>query len=557
MRNMEFERLADTLDQVSQTTKRKKKIAIVSQFLRNLDQAEIEPASLFLAGKVFPESSDRSLNVSWRGLFNALKELTEFGDDQLHEYYEGDIGEAVAALLSSKQLSKQLVLFQESLTIKRVYSIFLKIAHASGPGSTKEKQLLIRNLYVDASPREARYLTALILNDMRTGLSEGLLVECIAEAFAIDSDLVRRAWSFTGNIGIIANIASQGGSAELQKTTIKIMTPLKPMLASPIDDLETALTVGPIALEIKLDGARVQIHKSGKEVRIFSRRLNDVTESMPDIVKLIHEKVQIDQLILDGEVVAVAEDGTPYPFQIVMRRFGRSQDVDEIHREVKLELYVFDMLQLNDAMIIDSTYSERRQLLEENIPKELLVEKIATQDLEEAKAFFNKTRTLGHEGVLAKKLDSTYVPGIRGKNWLKIKHTLETLDLVIIAAERGYGRRNRWYSDYHLAARDEDSDEFVMIGKTFKGLTDTEFEEMTKKLEQIQVSESRGFIRVKPEIVVEVLASEIQESPKYKSGMALRFARIIKIRTDKGTQDVTTLSELREIYDNQFRFKAR
>ena len=553
---MEFEKLANTLDQVSKTTKRKQKVAIVAQFLRDLDHTEIESASLFLAGRVFPESSEKSLNISWKGLLNALKELTGFSDDQLSEHYKGDVGEAIASLLSSKQLSKQSVLFQESLTIKRISSVFLKIAEASGSGSTKEKQSLIKSLFVDASPREARYLTALILNDMRTGLSEGLLVECISEAFTIDSNLVRRAWSFTGNIGYIAKTSALGGAKALQKTNIAIMTPVKPMLASPVDDLETAVALGPLAYEFKLDGARVQIHKSGKEVRIFSRRLNDVTESMPDIVKLVNEKINPDKVILDGEVVAVAEDGTPFPFQIVMRRFGRSQDVDKVHREIRLKLYLFDILLLNEEMTIDKTYSKRRKLLEENIPIELLVENLVTQDLDEAKEFFDKTKTMGHEGVLAKKIDSTYSPGVRGKSWLKIKHNLETLDLVIIAAERGHGRRNKWYSDYHLAVRDENSNGFLMIAKTFKGLTDKEFEEMTRKLEQIQVSKSRGIIRVRPEIVVEVLASEVQESPTYKSGMALRFARIVNLRPDKGLQDVTTLSELRDIYDNQFRFKA-
>lgn len=554
---MEFDRLANTLDQVSQTTKRKQKVAIVAQFLRNLDPTEIESASLFLAGKVFPESSEMSLNISWRGLLNALKELTGFTDDQLSEHYNGDVGEAIATLLSSKQLSKQSVLFQESLTIKRIFSVFIKIAESSGSGSTKEKQSLIRSLFVDASPREARYLIALILNDMRTGLSEGLLVDCISEAFTIDSNLVRRAWSFTGNIGHIAKVSAIGGAEALQKIHITIMIPVKPMLASPVDDLETAVALGPLAYELKLDGARVQIHKFGKEVRIFSRRLNDVTESMPDIVKLVNEKIKPDKVILDGEVVAVAEDGTPFPFQIVMRRFGRSQDVDQVHREIRLELYLFDILLLNDEMTIDKTYNKRRNILEENVPIELLVENLVTQDLDRAKEFFDKTKTMGHEGVLAKKIDSTYSPGVRGKNWLKIKHNLETLDLVIIAAERGHGRRNKWYSDYHLAVRDENSNEFMMIGKTFKGLTDAEFEEMTRKLEQIQVSKSRGIIRVRPEIVVEVLASEVQESPTYKSGMTLRFARIVNIRPDKGLQDVTTLSELRDIYDKQFRFKAR
>lgn len=554
---MEFLRLAETLDRVSNASKRKEKVAIVSSFLRDVGQTEIESVSLFLAGKVFSESSARTLNISWRGLLGALKELIVFNDSELSQYYKGDAGEAIAALLQAKEHARQSILFHDVLTIKRVNSVFMKIADVSGPGSYKEKQSLIKNLLADASPREARYLTALILNDMRTGLSEGLLIDCIAEAFSINSNLVRRAWGFTGNIGYIARTLAEGGERALKKIGVQIMTPLKPMLANLINDLETVLASGPIALELKLDGARVQIHKLKDDIRIFSRGLIDVTESMPDIVEVIKGKIMIEQVVLDGEVVAVAENGTPFPFQRVMRRFGRSQDIERINKEIKLELYLFDILFMDNKMIMDRSYNERRSLLEKSVPNELIVENLVTQNPKEATAFFNKAREKGHEGVMAKRLDSTYSVGIRGKNWLKVKHNLETLDLVIIAAERGHGRRSNWYSDFYLAIRDEDSNDFVMIGKTFKGLTDDEFKTMTKKLERIMISKSRGIIRVKPEIVVEVLASEIQKSSRYKSGLALRFARIANIRSDKGIQDVTSLRELQNLYDSQFKFKAR
>ena len=557
MSKMEFLRLAETLDEVSRTTKRNEKITIVSNFMKQLNQSEIEYASLFLAGRIFPENSEKTLNISWSGLLSSLKELTEFSDNQLREHYEGDVGEAIAALFESREFATQAVLFHEALTINRVYSVFMKIAEATGPKSTKEKQSLIRSLFAEASPREVRYLTALILNDMRTGLSEGLLVVCIAAAYSIDSELVRRAWSFTGNIGHVSKISAKGGSEALKEITIQIMTPVKPMLASPVDSIEAALELGPMAFEIKFDGARVQIHKSKNEVRIFSRRLNDVTDSMPDIIEMIRKKIRIDNVILDGEVVAVSEDGTPFPFQIVMRRFGRSRSVAEAYKEIKLELYIFDILLLNGEMTIDQTYEQRRNILEKNLDSDLIVKDLVTKDATRIEAFFESTKKQGHEGIMAKKLDSPYILGTRGKNWLKIKHNLETLDLLIIAAERGHGRRNRWYSDYHLAVRDEDTNEYLIVGKTFKGLTDDEFERMTKKLEEIKISKDGGIIRVKPEIVVEVLASEIQESPHYKSGMALRFARITNIRPEKGPQDVTTLSELREMFEKQFRFKAR
>jgi DNA ligase-1 len=308
---------------------------------------------------------------------------------------------------------------------------------------------------------------------------------------------------------------------------------------------------------MKLDGARVQIHKNGEIVRIFSRRLSDVTESIPDVVRIVIEKIKAEKAILDGEVLAVDSTGKPFPFQVVMTRFGRTRDVEVAYQDKKLQLVLFDVLLLDDQHLVDKPYSLRRKILEESVPADLVISRIVTKDIEGATEFFERSQELGHEGLVAKTLDSPYVPGVRGKHWLKIKHALDTMDLVIIAAEWGHGRRSKWLSDYHLAVRDMDSGEFVMIGKTYKGLTDKEFQKMTENLQKLEISSKGHVVRVKPEIVVEVLASEIQESPTYESGLALRFARISRIRDDKGTQDVMTLSELKEVYEKQFRFKAR
>ena len=555
----DFSLFADVLDEVSKTRKRNEKVALAGAFLRLVLTEEVSQTALYLSGKVFAESDQRTLNISWKGMLNALKQVVDFDDDALSEAYEGDTGEAIAKVMEGAKESRQSTLFSEPLSIASVSKTLDKIANIQGKGSAKEKQALLTSLFMEASPREARYLVALVLEDMRTGLSEGLLAESIAFAFGIDSTLVRRAWSFNGNLGEVARLASEGGQDTLRAESVQVMRGIKPMLASPIQDLESLLDdhAKQYSLEMKLDGARVQIHKRGNVVQIFSRRLSDVTLSLPDIVQVVRENIKSQEVILDGEVLAVDETGKPFPFQTVMKRFGRTRDVDEAFQDTSLQLVVFDVLLIDGKQLVDEPYSERRRHLEEIVPSDFLVERVVTDSIDSAQAFFKKSQEMGHEGLLAKALDSQYTPGVRGKHWFKIKHTLDTLDLVIVAAEWGHGRRKDWLSDYHLAVRDEESGEFMVVGKTYKGFTDLEFQDITQRLLALKVASHRHVVQVKPEIVVEVIASEIQESPTYESGMALRFARINTVRNDKGPMDAMTLTELRELYDKQFRFKAR
>ncbi|MHA2142660.1 MAG: ATP-dependent DNA ligase [Candidatus Thorarchaeota archaeon] len=371
-------------------------------------------------------------------------------------------------------------------------------------------------------------------------MSEGLLADGIARAFDVNAKMVRRAWSLSGDLGLVAEQVSHGGSSTLEEFRAEIFRPVKPMLAIPSDTIEKVFEAGgSFAFEVKLDGARVQIHKRGDKIAIFSRRLQDVTESLPDIVNVVRTKVLAKSAILDGEVVAVDKNGQPFPFQVVMKRFGRTREVEETRGEVHLHLYLFDILYVEDEQLIDTSYVERRKALELIVPEENVVESILATNMKEASAFFERSKKLGHEGLMAKRLESFYIPGTRGRNWYKIKHALDTMDLVIVAAEWGHGRRKNWLSDYHLAVRDHETDSYVMIGKTYKGLTDAEFKEMTSKLESISIGKNGHVVSVKPEVVVEVLAAEIQESPTYESGMALRFARIVNIRKDKSPSSNT------------------
>jgi len=383
-----------------------------------------------------------------------------------------------------------------------------------------------------------------------------MMLEGIAEAAGVEARLVRRALMFTGDLGKVAETALASGEEGLRGVRLRVFTPLKPMLASMSYDAGEVIDYfgGEASFEHKLDGARIQIHRQGDIIKIFSRRLSDVTESLPDVVDVVRGRVESEDVILEGEAVAMGEGDKPLPFQDLMRRFRRVHDVLEMVERIPLRLHFFDVLYLDGDLLIDEPYSRRRELLERVCPADLLVPRLVTGDEKEVGSFLEEAIKAGHEGLLAKRLDGQYTPGVRGKRWFKLKPA-ETLDLVVAAADWGYGRRTGWLSNYHLAARD--GEEYLVIGKTFKGLTDEEFRWMTERLQGLKVRETRGTVHVRPELVVEVAFNEIQRSPHYKSGFALRFARVTRIREDKALDDADGLERVRELYEEQFRYKAK
>jgi DNA ligase-1 len=306
------------------------------------------------------------------------------------------------------------------------------------------------------------------------------------------------------------------------------------------------LLQGQLALEHKLDGARVQIHKDDDRIWLFSRRLSDLTASLPEVQELVLREVRSGTAILEGEVIAIQEDGQPRPFQQLMRRLRRVHDIAAMREQIPVELYLFDLLYADGSSWLDRPYHERAGELKCVAGGIALVERQVPTSVAQGEAFLQAARASGQEGLMAKGLDSPYRPGIRGRHWLKIKPTM-TLDLIIIAADWGYGRRHGWLSNYHLAARDEESDELLEVGKTFKGLTDDEFQQMTERLLGLKVAEARGTVDVRPEVVVEVAFNNIQKSPQYKSGMALRFARIIRFRPDKTAAEADTIQTMRSL----------
>ncbi|MEM0233551.1 MAG: ATP-dependent DNA ligase, partial [Candidatus Nezhaarchaeales archaeon] len=342
------------------------------------------------------------------------------------------------------------------------------------------------------------------------------------------------------------------GVEGLRRQKIVLFHPVKPMLAEKANDLLSALRElgGRASFEIKVDGARVQVHKLNDKVKIFSRRATDVTTSLPEVVEVV-KRVAAESAVFEGEVIALTSNGKPAPFQLLMRRFRRQRSVSELVSKIPLKLYFFDILYLNGETLIDKPYIERRKILRSVVSEDVIIETLITSKYEEAQTFYEKALKDGHEGLIAKDLESPYTPGVRGKKWLKIKPVFNTLDLVVIAAEYGHGYRASMLSDLYLAAYNPENNEFEVVGKCFTGLTDEELIWITKRLKEVAIKEEGRVVYVEPKIVVEVAFDEVQKSPHYKSGLALRFPRIIRIRDDKSPLEVDTIQTLSKIFEEQ------
>lgn len=523
---------------------------MVGEFLATLEVDEAEIAARFMVGHTLEQGEEKRLQVSGRAIWRIAAEITG-GADQGEEIFTAaeDFGEAVEMMLKLRASDPE-----PTLTISELNRKFAEIAEIEGRSSRGRKLAALRELFERASGLEAKYIAKILIREMRHGVSEGLMLEAIAKMAGRPVAEVRRIHMLEGDLGRVvralrapgaARPAGESEVADGAAPAARAVKPLKPMLAQPADDIASAFAIlgGEFALEHKLDGARVQIHSAGDgEVRIFSRRMNEITASLPEVAERVRG-LGAHSAILDGEVIAQDAAGRPLPFQELMRRFGRVRDLERVRAEVPIQLYLFDLLALDGALTIDSPYAERVSELTDLAQGAGLqmVGRIVEPSLAEAERFYANALASGYEGVVAKSLKSAYTPGGRGRGWLKIKHA-RTLDLVIIGAEWGYGRRHGWLSNYHLAARDERSGAFAMIGKTFKGLTDDQFREMTERLLAIKTGEAQGVVTVKPEVVVEVAYNDIQRSTSYDAGYTFRFARIVRIRDDKSPTDADTIA---------------
>ncbi len=549
-----FSEFAELLEALSSTNKRSIMVQMVAEFLEKLSSEEVEPVCLMLCSRVVPKWGEEKTSIGGSTLWEAIKAASGCSDEELAEFFDrtGDIGSAAQlALEQGKTRLITLAPFDDSVV--SVYRVLRKVAVLAGEDSKRRKVVALSSLLSCLSPLEAKYAVRVLAGDLRVGFSEGMLFEALAFLTHLPAPLVRRKSMFLGGVEKAARLVKGEGPDALRKAKPRYFRPIAPMLAQSASSVKEIISsMKKAAFEFKIDGARVQIHKRGEKVAIYSRRLNDVTSSLPEIVRVVQDGIPED-CIVEGEVVAVGEDGKPLPFQYLMRKFRR---IREAPIPFSLDLYLFDLLLLGEKSLMDSPYAFRRERLEE-LTDLKLVEQTVTDDPEEVEAFLDKSIASGHEGLMAKDLSGFYQPGFRSNLWLKLKRTLEPLDLVIVAAQYGYGRRYKWLSDYYLAARDERTGDFLVVGKTFKGLTDAEMTRMTEELEKLAVGRKGRVVFVIPRIVVEVIYNEIQKSSKYRSGYALRFARISRIRWDKRPEEADTIQKIEEIYRKQFETKHK
>ncbi len=427
-----------------------------------------------------------------------------------------------------------------SLALDLVDTTFTELAKVSGVGSQARRRQILTDLMAAATVSEQEFLRGLILGELRQGASAGVMEEAIATAAGVPVGVVRRAAMVSGDLAAVGRGAIADGHKGLARYGLEIFSPLQPMLAQTAADPAAALEkTGRAAVEYKIDGARIQVHRAGNDVRVYTRNLRDITDWIPEVVGAV-AALEVDTIILDGEAIALDGNGRPRPFQVTMSRFGRQLDVDRIKGEIPLVAYFFDCMHLNGEDLIDEPAARRAEALASVVPDDLVAPRIETSDPADAELFYEEALAAGHEGVVVKALDAVYEAGRRGAGWVKAK-PIHTLDLVVLGVEWGSGRRRGWLSNLHLGARDPKTNEFVMLGKTFKGLTDELLAWQTDRFLELETHRDGRTVFVRPEQVVEVAFDGVQRSSRYPGGMALRFARVKGYRDDKTAGEADTV----------------
>ncbi len=526
--------------------------SVVAGFLKEVSDGELEIASRFIMGHVFPVWSKEELGIGPSMLYSAISRTSSLPVKRIEELVKetGDMGFAAEKALTSGKTSG--FFSQEELTINDVFMLFQTIAKTTGKGSQSAKIKNLQYLFGAAKPLESIYIARLSIEEIRIGVGEGIVRDAISRAFNVPSELVERGYMLTNDFGLVAYTAKKEGKPGLLGLGVLINRPLKMMLAQVASSINVAVEeMVTVAAEWKFDGARIQIHKNNDDVTLYSRRLEDVTSSLPDIVKAVKSSVSAKSAILDGETVALGKDNRPMAFQEILRRFRRKYEITTTALEIPLFLNLFDIMYLNGESLIDMPLIHRRKRLEEVCDKSIVAEQIVTNDVARVEAIYRDALAAGHEGVMLKNPESLHTPGKRGKNWLKFKPVMETLDLVVTGGSWGEGRRAHLIGSYLLACRDPATDKFLSIGRVATGITDNQLEELTKIFKEIMIYESGTQVEFEPKIVFEIAFEEIQKSPNYDSGYALRFPRLVNVRGDKSPTDADTIERVEQLYIGQ------
>ena len=493
--------MAEASEAVAATSSRLAKIEVLARALHDAGPAEVTIAVAYLSG----ELPQRQIGVGWATLRQAPPPAGE-----------------------------------PTLTLTEVDAVFSAIGAVAGPGSQATRKQLVDELFGRATAQEQSFLLRLLSGELHQGALEGVMTEAIARAAEVPSAEVRRALMLSGSMTTVAETALAQGSGGLRGFGLQVGRPIGPMLASSAATIKDALAkITPAAVEWKMDGIRVQVHLLGGQVRLFTRTLDDITGRLPDVVAEL-SLLPARDAVLDGELVALQEDGRPYPFQVTASRTSRRTG----EPAAGLSAFLFDIVHLDGEDLIDRPGAERFEALARVVPERLRMPRLVTSSVAEATAFFDDSVAYGHEGVVVKSLDTPYTAGRRGAGWIKVKPR-HTLDLVILAAEWGHGRRRGWLSNLHLGARDPETGGFVMLGKTFKGLTDQMLTLQTERLLALENSRDDYTVYVRPELVAEIAFDGVQRSPRYPGGIALRFARVLRYREDKRASEADTLETVR------------
>jgi len=559
---MEYLVLAEVYERLESEPSKLKKAEILANLLREAEDGELEKVVLLMRGTVFPGYMQMELGIADKMVIRAISRATGFKEEVIVEKLKraGDLGIVAEECLKSR---KQMSFAGKKATVDSVFGGLRKLAGMVGSGSQDAKLGLIAEMMVSARPKEARYIVRTVLSNLRVGASDGILRDAIVSAFLQSEDkteataAVDYALNIVADFGEVARIAKEKGIAGLRKARVEVGKPIQVMLAEKGESIEEVLKkYKKVAIEWKFDGMRAQIHKSGDKVWVFTRRLEDVTKQFPDLVDMVRESVKSNDCIIEGELLAInIKTGEPMPFQILSQRVQRKHHIDKMIKEIPVQMNFFDAIYADGELLINKPFAERRRILEGLVRpvrgKVQLAKQITTDDLKDAEKFYKSALEAKQEGIMLKVLDSSYVFGRHVDGWIKIKPVMETLDLVIVGATWGEGARANWLTSFVLACRDPDTGRLLECGMMSTGLTEEEYREMTKILKPLITKERGKEVEVRPKVILEVAYQEIQKSPTYSSGFALRFPSFKNLRPDK--EDADTIDRVRSLYASQGR----
>lgn len=549
-----YSEMVEVYEELDSTTKRLEKTSILAKFFNEIgnEDSELLPVVTLLSlGRVFPTWSEEELGIGSKLLMKAIALVVGVKPEDVEDKQRdaGDIGRAAQELFLKK---KQATLFSRKLTIEKVQSNLMKIAKVSGNRAQSKKLEILRELLSSASPTEAKYITRTVIEELRVGVGEGTIRDALAQAFDVDKAVVERAHMLTNDLGLVAEVSKEEGVEGLQKLSLNPGKPVKPMLAQLSPGIEASITeMGWAYCETKYDGIRVQIHRLGDDVNIFTRRLENISNAVPEIIEYVRKDLPSKNFIVEGEII-VTRDGKPISFQYILQRVRRKYDIERMRNEVPLKLYLFDVLYYEEPLI-DAPFEKRREVLESIVnitPEKIELSeqvKVTTESVKEAQDLFNNSIKGGHEGIMIKDPTAPYIPGIRGKKMLKFKAEPETLDLVVVGGTYGKGKRAHFIGSYLLAARDENN-ELKTLAHAATGLDDKTLQELSELSEPLITSKVGRQVHIAPHIILEIAYSEIVKSPEYESGYSLRFPVVKRIRDDLSLDDIDTVDRIDSMF---------